>query len=629
VKVAVRGIMIVLVVTVFLGCSGLGGCTAALERPSVLVVAARDSSELSKSRADVVCDGIADEVEIGSALAAVSPGGKVVLTEGTFHCNEDLHFEPHTTLEGQGEYQTYLNCSGECSGVAMNDENLTIKALTITNRGGIFITQTAHIKVHQVVIDSPHLFQNGAFSMWMNANETLEDIEFIDCKALNVPGFGFWTCGEGPGQVQKNVRYINCQAIGCGGGDRGGDNGTPSDSTGLWSGGFSFQETNAAEDILVKGCYAEGNWQSGFHQEPSNPTKNFTIEDCISRNNGQKAKYVKDPDTLDGSPDMVFGAGYFLCTNVTLRNCTAEGNYHGVELWWGQGCIIENCTTRNSLAEDYYLVHGSGRLMPNIFRNCVSDHAGMHALSATVGTKGAYFINFTAVNPQGDGVHCLKIGSRNDNILDPCKDSFFDIKVLGGGSPIALGVERGRNLTFTGTIETTQPYPVFIDGWDTAAISIQGMRINIESDDQRATGIFIPPAVKKAGTIMITNSTIIDPRPVPKLQYGVNNSAQAQVVVSNLSVIGAVTPWSHCYVTVENFNNSLLPQVLYHPRSTILMSTFTNFTIRHEYPSLAALGDQLGEIQGLIDWDAFRPLLVDQYTIDTGNGGRPNYNYAV
>jgi len=39
------------------------------------------------------------------------------------------------------------------------------------------------------------------------------------------------------------------------------------------------------------------------------------------------------------------------------------------------------------------------------------------------------------------------------------------------------------------------------------------------------------------------------------------------------------------------------------------MSTFTNFAIRHEYASLAALGDRLGEIQGLIDWAAFRPLL--------------------
>jgi len=59
------------------------------------------------------------------------------------------------------------------------------------------------------------------------------------------------------------------------------------------------------------------------------------------------------------------------------------------------------------------------------------------------------------------------------------------------------------------------------------------------------------------------------------------------------------------------------------------MSTFTNFAIRHEYASLAALGDRLGEISGLIDWDAFRPLLADLYTNTEGRGGRPNCDVVL
>jgi len=542
---AVKISLILMIIFVFLECVGTIGCTTALEQPSVLIIAASDSSEQARSQADVVCDGVADQVEIASALAAIEPGGKVLLTPGTFHCDANIHLEPGTTLEGHGENETYLNFSGDSLGVIMNNHHLTLRGLTIGNGGGVFITQASHIKVHQVVVESPDLRLDGAFSMWMNANGTLEDIEFIDCKALNVPGFGFWTCGDGPGQVQKNVRYINCQAIGCGGGER-----APSETTRLWSGGFSLQETNAAEDILVEGCYAEGNWQSGFHQEPSNPTKNFTIKDCISVNNGQKAKFVKDPDILDGSPDMVFGAGYLLGTNVTLRNCTAEGNYHGIELWWGQGCIIENCTTRYSQAEDYFLVHGSGRLMPNIFRNCISDHAGMHALSMAIGTNNAYFTNFTVVNPHGNGASCLMIGSYDDDpdMHNICEDSIFDIRISTGESPIALEIKHGRNLTFTGTIETTQPHPIQVDGWDTESIIIEEMRINIESEED-ATGIAILPAVEKAETIRIIDSMIIDPRQIPKLQYGVDNSAQERVVVSNLTVIGAANPCSRCNVT--------------------------------------------------------------------------------
>jgi len=59
------------------------------------------------------------------------------------------------------------------------------------------------------------------------------------------------------------------------------------------------------------------------------------------------------------------------------------------------------------------------------------------------------------------------------------------------------------------------------------------------------------------------------------------------------------------------------------------MSTFTNFAVQYEYASLAALGDRLGEISGLIDWDAFRPLLADLYTNTKGRGGRPNCDVVL
>jgi len=56
------------------------------------------------------------------------------------------------------------------------------------------------------------------------------------------------------------------------------------------------------------------------------------------------------------------------------------------------------------------------------------------------------------------------------------------------------------------------------------------------------------------------------------------------------------------------------------------MSTFFNFAIWDEYAKLSALGNTLGEVSSLIDWDAFRPLLSDLYTNDEGKGGRPNYD---
>ena len=52
-----------------------------------LVVAANNASDLEKGRADYVCDGVADEVEINAALAA---GDDIRLTAGTFELVDSL-----------------------------------------------------------------------------------------------------------------------------------------------------------------------------------------------------------------------------------------------------------------------------------------------------------------------------------------------------------------------------------------------------------------------------------------------------------------------------------------------------------------------------------------------------------
>ncbi len=53
---------------------------------ATVVVAASDS--LNKAAANYVCDGVADEVEIHAAIAALpATGGKVVLLEGNYSAN--------------------------------------------------------------------------------------------------------------------------------------------------------------------------------------------------------------------------------------------------------------------------------------------------------------------------------------------------------------------------------------------------------------------------------------------------------------------------------------------------------------------------------------------------------------
>jgi len=65
-----------------------------------LVVAANDASALEKAQADYVCDGTADEVQIESAITALSGKGKVKLTKGIFTLAAPIDMPQSGTYDG-------------------------------------------------------------------------------------------------------------------------------------------------------------------------------------------------------------------------------------------------------------------------------------------------------------------------------------------------------------------------------------------------------------------------------------------------------------------------------------------------------------------------------------------------
>ena len=72
---------------------------------ATLVVAANDSTPHGKLYADYVCDGMADQAEINTALSVATASGfrRVLLLEGTFHISGAILIDgDETTLEGQG-----------------------------------------------------------------------------------------------------------------------------------------------------------------------------------------------------------------------------------------------------------------------------------------------------------------------------------------------------------------------------------------------------------------------------------------------------------------------------------------------------------------------------------------------
>jgi hypothetical protein len=97
-------------------------------RTATYVVAASDALAHVKAQADYVCDGTADEVEIGAAQTA---GKDIYLSEGSFHITAtQLAINSQTNWQGAGMYRTYLYAD-VASILSWYKYGITMRGLTI------------------------------------------------------------------------------------------------------------------------------------------------------------------------------------------------------------------------------------------------------------------------------------------------------------------------------------------------------------------------------------------------------------------------------------------------------------------------------------------------------------------
>ena len=60
-----------------------------------------------------------------------------------------------------------------------------------------------------------------------------------------------------------------------------------------------------------------------------------------------------------------------------------------------------------------------------------------------------------------------------------------------------------------------------------------------------------------------------------------------------------------------------------------IMKSFENYFMSKQYARVQELGDKLAEIDPLIDWEVFRPIIREMYDNHTERGGRPNNDEIV
>ena len=142
--------------------------------PATLVVAASDS--LDPSRADYICDGVADEVQINQAYSDLpAAGGKVVLLEGNFSINAPITPLSNSVLKGNGLGNTILTLAASSNMInIIHKSNVAIKDLTVD--GSTYTTEVIALD------DSPYVLIERCEIKKLNATGQPLDSTLSDTK---------------------------------------------------------------------------------------------------------------------------------------------------------------------------------------------------------------------------------------------------------------------------------------------------------------------------------------------------------------------------------------------------------------------------------------------------------------
>ncbi|BBL67622.1 hypothetical protein MchiMG62_08030 [Methanoculleus chikugoensis] len=436
--------------------------------PATLTVAASDSTELSKNQADYVCDGVDDQAEIQAALAALPEGGNVVLSDGTFNCAGVIAPPAGTTLSGQGPDATNLVFTSD-GRISVDKEYVTLDGFHIEGSGyssgvkwlGVMTIRASHAKIHNITGTADASIQAVYLLIHDPAvyAPTLEDVEFVNCKAVDTGTYGFLHNAWGStNKVIKDVRYDNCQAINCG--SKGAFN--------PWITGFDFAELNDMDGLRVTNCLAEGNLESGFHFEFDPKVTNAVLENCTSKNNGQKP-YPSVPYKQSDMSTHYFGCGYYAPNaDVTFKNCVAEGNsLYG--FYATNGGKLYDCVDKDTGAgktdythrkpAGYYSIPSRSTDPALVLENCTSIDSHGYGLQVDLASN-IRIENFELVNPAGIDGKGASLGGTNGQF----SNAEVDIHASGDRVDTLVWAKNNQNVQYTGEVTSASEKAFLVEG---------------------------------------------------------------------------------------------------------------------------------------------------------------------
>ena len=318
--------------------------------PMSLTVAAVNADPRIKARADLVCTGNDDHIEIQAALDSIGRGATVTLSQGTFDLGAAILLDNRQTLQGQGE-ETVLTPStpGNVSWSAQDGEPIgalielarqdvsavKISRLRIQGRRADYTLRGIYLHTTSNPIsepDSEHKLEHlviqfcGSNPIWITGAANRAG-RTHDCRATS-NNAEWWQDGAdwehsqvdvaGSGIIcdGANNRCTNCKAF-FAGGINGGANGLVT--------GHGFNIVASRQTFV--GCEAQDCFGNGFQISAAD----ITMSGCFADSNGFNGT---NTPTVGGQ-----GNGFHISANrVGLWGCRSiekqeggRGNHQG----WG------------------------------------------------------------------------------------------------------------------------------------------------------------------------------------------------------------------------------------------------------------------------------------------------------
>ena len=481
-----------------------------------IIVAASDSSPASKVRADIVCNGMDDQHSIQAAFDSLPPsGGTVGLSDGTFNCAGSIYPRANTMLRGEGPDATSLLFSGN-GRINVSRESVTLYNFSVRGTGypgagtdrwlGVITLYASHAKVLAVEGTADATIQ-AVFLLIYDPDvyaSALEDIEFVNCRAVDTGTYGFLHNAWGSsGGVIGDVRYESCAAINCG---RFG-------AFNPWGTGFDFAELNDIEGLRVYNCLAEGNLESGFHFEWDPEKRDCVLENCISRNNGQKS-YPEKPYVESDMSTHYFGCGYYAPRgDITFIDCYSEGNSR-YGFYATNGGKLYNCVDQNVGAgkTDYRIIQPASfyaaptrSVAPSlVLENCASIDSNGYGLQIDF-ANDVCIRNFHLQNPAGIEGKATNLGGAHGG---PLTNSVVNIYASGDRAETLIWAWNNENVEYSGQIISNVAKPFVIEGDRTRKVRIRDMEIVSANPSLYSNGVILTSSVP-AGAVTFENVAIV------------------------------------------------------------------------------------------------------------------------